>query len=364
MSNNRLKEIDILRALAFIFVVVQHTLGGFSNIEGIPYGSFTFMKLMYVMAKTAVPMFLFISAVGLFYVYFNKFDLKKYYIKRIEYVLIPYIIWSAINMIKLGNEDRFSNFFLQLIAGNGGFHLWYMGMALRLFIFFPVILWAVRKIHLMSIKIRTSFFIVLSLLYYYILQNQNTIAEGIGNMIFNTPTEVQQRIVNISFLFWYLFFVMGIFLALNYERIKGWLIKYKYFVFAFYGALFVYAYLNEIEMMSYIRLLSLLYTVCSITFFYLVSIYIAKSDFIYKVLKFIGDYSFAAYMAHVIVINYMANKIMLELNTKNYLVVGIITLIITSVFTPIIMKFLSYFPYSQYITGVKGSYIKGKGEKI
>ena len=63
MKQERLQEIDILRAIAFIFVVVQHTLGGYSNIEGIPYSSFTVMKLMYVMAKIAVPNFLFIYAI-------------------------------------------------------------------------------------------------------------------------------------------------------------------------------------------------------------------------------------------------------------------------------------------------------------
>jgi peptidoglycan/LPS O-acetylase OafA/YrhL len=124
MKQERLPEIDILRAIAFIFVVVQHTLGGYSNIEGIPYSSFTIMKLMYVMAKIAVPIFLFISAVALFYVHTKKFSCKSYYLKRIKYLLVPYIIWSAINMIKLGNEDRFSDFIIEIIAGNGGFHLW------------------------------------------------------------------------------------------------------------------------------------------------------------------------------------------------------------------------------------------------
>ena len=126
MKQERLYEIDILRAIAFIFVVVQHTLGGFSNIEGIPYSSFTVMKLMYVMAKTAVPIFLFISAVALFYVHTKKFDCKSYYLKRIKFVFIPYIIWSAINMIELGNKDRFGDFIMELISGNGDsiFGIW------------------------------------------------------------------------------------------------------------------------------------------------------------------------------------------------------------------------------------------------
>ncbi|MGE5628909.1 MAG: acyltransferase [Solirubrobacterales bacterium] len=358
MTSERLKEIDVLRALAFIFVVVQHTLGGFSNIKGIPYSNFIFMKLMYVMAKTAVPMFLFISAVGLFYVYYKKFEWKKYYIKRIKFVLIPYIIWSAINMYKLGNEDRFKDFFVEIIAGNGAFHLWYMGMVIGLFIIFPAILWFVRKVHPLSIEIRTAVFTIFTILYYYVAKYQTSIADAAGKFIFGTPTEVQQRILNISILFWYLYFMLGICFILNYDYLKEKLLKYKILIYICYGLLYIYAFLNETDKIDYIRVVSLLYIIFSITTFYLISVKLAKNELVYKALKFIGDYSFAAYMAHVIVVNYMANQIMLDFNTHNYLFTGILTLIITVVLTPVIIKILSFFPYSEYITGVKRSSIE------
>lgn len=151
-SRERLIEIDALRALAFIFVVVQHTLGGFSNIKGIPYSSYIIMKMMYIMAKPAVPIFLFISALVLVYAYRDKLDLKSYYKKRVKFIFIPYIIWSAISMYKLGNEERFANFFMQLIGGNAAYHFWYMGMVIRMFIYFPLILWAAKKIHAKNIR--------------------------------------------------------------------------------------------------------------------------------------------------------------------------------------------------------------------
>jgi probable poly-beta-1,6-N-acetyl-D-glucosamine export protein len=359
MRQERLKEIDILRAIAFIFVVVQHTLGGYSNIKGIPYASFTIMKLMYVMAKTAVPIFLFISAIALFYVYSKRFNYKSYYFKRIKYVFIPYIIWSAINMIKLGNKDRFKDFVIQLIAGNGAFHLWYMGMVLRVFLIFPIILWIAKKIHLMNIKFRVSIFMLLVCLYYPISKYHSIISDNIGKFIFGTPTDTQQKIIYISILFWYLFFVLGIYFALNYEFIKKKLIKYRVTIFVSYCLSFAYVYLREIENDKSVSPISILYMVLSILVFYLVAVSLAEKNKVYKLMKFIGDYSFAAYMAHVIVINYVANKIMIELNTKNYLIVGILTLIITSAVTPALIKLISYLPYSEYVTGTKRSRIKG-----
>ncbi|MBV7272841.1 acyltransferase [Clostridium sp. PL3] len=356
MRQERLHEIDILRAIAFVFVVTQHTLGGFSNIKGLPYASFAIMKLTYVIAKVAVPIFLFISAVALFYTHSEKFECKSYYFKRIKYLLIPYIVWSAINMIMLDNKERFNNFLIQLIAGNAAYHFWYMGMVIRVFFMFPIILCIAKKVHLMNVKIRTSIFILLVCLYYPVSRIQNTISDNVGKLIFGTPTDIQQRIINISVLFWYLYFILGIYLALNYEYIKKKLIQYRAIVFIIYGISLIYAYLNEIEKIRFIRFLSLSYMVFSVLTFYLIALSLKEKNKVYKLMKFISDYSFTSYMAHIIVINYVVNITMLVLNTRNYLIVGIFALVITSLTTPVIIKFISYFPFSEYITGTKRSF--------
>ena len=357
MKRERLQEIDVLRAIAFIFVVVQHTLGGYSNMEGLPYSSFTIMKLIYVMGKPAVPIFLFISAVALFYAHLKNFDCKSYYLKRVRYIFIPYAIWSAINMIELGNEERFNDFFLQVISGNGAFHLWYMGMVVGIFLIFPIILWIVKKAHLLDTKIKIGIFMFLFCVYYFVLRFQSEVSDSLGRFIFGTPTELQQRIIDISALFWYIYFLLGIYFILNYEYIKRKVIQYKGVIFVSYGFLFIYSYLNEIEKVESIKLIYLLYMMISIAVFYLVAVKLAEKNIVYRILKFIGDYSVGAYMAHIIVINYISNEIIIGLDTRNYLVVGVLTLIITSILTPVLIKMISYIPYSEYITGAKLSYI-------
>lgn len=353
MSDKRLKELDILRAIAFIFVVAQHTFGGFSNVKGINHLEFIIMKFIYVMAKTAVPIFLFISAVSLFYVYFKKFNWKSYYIKRLKYVLIPYIIWSAINMYKLGNKDHFKDFIVQLIAGNGAFHLWYMGLILRVYLFFPAILWTAKKVYLMNTKIKTSIFVGLVIIYYQVSMYQNIIADKVSLFIFKTPTELQNRIVSISVLFWFLYFVIGIYFVLNYEYFKEKVLKYKVIIIIVYFMSFIYVYLNELEIVSFTRSVYLLYTISSILVFYIVSIAFISSDKVYKTMRLIGDYSFVSYMAHIIVINEVVNRIRLKFHTQDYLVLALLAWSITSIITPIIFKLISYIPYSQYITGTK-----------
>lgn len=364
MKQERLREIDILRAMAFIFVVVQHTLGGYSNIEGIPYNSFIIMKIIYIMATPAVPIFLFISAVALFYSHSKKLDYKSYYLKRIKYILVPYIIWSAINMIELGNEDRFKDFIIEVIGGNGGFHLWYMGMVIRIFIYFPIILWLVKKVQLLKVKYRIGIFILLSCIYYMVLKFQGDISDNMGQLIFGIPTEIQQRIIDISPLFWYLYFLIGICFILNYDYFKKKILKQKSIIAVSYAFLLAYSFFNEIGMIGSIKLAYLLFMIFSIVVFYLIAVKLAEKNMIYKIIKIIGDYSFGAYMAHIIVVNYVSNEIIIELETRNYLFVGVLTLIITVIVTPLFMKIISYIPFSEYVTGSKRSYINLNLDRI
>lgn len=187
MTKKRLKELDIMRALAFIFVVTQHIIGGYSYIEKVPKNERLILKMLYIVAKPAVPIFLTISAISLFYVYYDNFHWKKYYIKRVKYILF------------------------------------------------------------------------------------------------------------------------------------------------------------------------MLFTILAV---YILALYLANFKKLYNKLKFIGDYSFAAYMSHIIVLNWVANYLQLWFGIKDYLILGLCVLAITSIITPLIICFLSYFPYSQYVTGVRNNMMK------
>lgn len=217
MSRQRLQHLDVLRAIAFIFVVMQHILGGYSNLSGIRRFEYLILKFFYALAKPAVPIFLMLSAIALFYSYSESFSIKDYYFKRVKFVIIPYVLWSIINMVKLAPE-RLSSFFLQLLAGNGVYHLWYMGMIIRLYLFFPLILWAAKKIHKQKAWIRVTVAVVSVVVYYLLTNNQTPITTSVAQFIFGSPSELEQRIVYISPLFWFLFFNLGIYIAMNIRK--------------------------------------------------------------------------------------------------------------------------------------------------
>lgn len=346
---NRLKELDIVRSIAFIFVVAQHILGGYSNIKGLPYIEYIILKACYIIAKPAVPIFLCISAISFIYVYWGKIDVVSYYKKRILYVVIPYIIWSAINMVRLKHTDRFSNFALQLIAGNGEYHLWYMGMIIRLFIYFPIILILAKKISLKSKKFKVIILCCSFAGYYFISKYQSAISTNIGKLLLGNPSRLQQKAINVSPLFWILYVIIGVYISLNYKKFINVLSQHKVLIIILYIPLLTYSFLNEINKVKFIRAVYILFTTISILIVFMISLRLIRNKVIYKFMMFISKYSFSAYMIHVMVLQYIAGKLLI----KDRLLSGIIILILTVIISPLIIMILNFMPFSQYITGCR-----------
>jgi hypothetical protein len=225
-----------------------------------------------------------------------------------------------------------------------------MGMIIRLLLYFPIILYISKKIHKQNIKLRSGIFIALILSYYEVSKYQNVISDKLVHFIFNNPTEIQQRIVNISPLFWFLYFVVGIYISLNYKNFKLKILKFKIPVIVIYLLLFTYSYLNEMDKVKFIRSLSLLYFVFTILFWYILSVVLSNKIKVYDFFNFISKYSFASYLAHILVVSKVLNDV--RIHFHDWLLVGLLTWTITSLLTPLLIKFISYVPYSEFLTGV------------
>lgn len=352
-KNVRLKELDILRALSFIFVVEQHSMGGYYNIKGISNLYYGIFKFFYTLAKPAVACFLCISAISLCYSYLENFNYKKYYIKRITGVLIPYTAWSIIYIYLNKKYTNPGDLLLQILSGNACYHLWYMGMIIRLFIYFPIILLIAKKVHKQKFIVRILVFITLIISYYQVSKYQNVISNKLVGLLFTNPTKLQGRIINISPLFWYLYFVIGIYMALNYKTFKEKILKFKIPVLFFYLALFIYSYLNEMNFIKFNRTLSLSYFVFSILAGYILSVKLSNNIRIYSIFNFIGKYSLGAYLCHILVVGHVVNKVRWIFNLKDWLAVGLITWITSSILSTCLIKLINLVPYTKFITGIK-----------
>ena len=177
-----LEEIDIMRAIGIIAVVIIHVTG---QARSLPETSTTYLFFAAInySLQFAVPLFLLISALVLTYKYSsnNDFDWLKFYRNRIGSMLIPYVIWSVIYLIfkfvvmisdpvfkaiinnkatldifltKLDRivDIRYDIYITNLNANNiifwgkGNYHLYFLSLIIQFYILFPLLIRCFRFI--------------------------------------------------------------------------------------------------------------------------------------------------------------------------------------------------------------------------
>lgn len=355
----RLLELDVLRGIAFVLVVIQHTLGGYSYSKKISLPDLLISRSIYVIGEPAVPIFLALTGMCLIYIYFDKFNIIQFYIKKIKYLVIPYILLSSLNILLL-DKSKFENFIAQLLTGNSEYHLWYMALILRIYIFFPIILLIIKQIYKTNIFSKVFFFILYFIGYYFLLKNNGYVSNIVGTFLFKTPTRLQQKFINVDPIFWSLYFVIGVYIILNYDNFKMIVLKYKKSIFCIYFLVFCYHFYVKASdvlgsSMQYANLniiSSIIFNILSIIVFFIFSIYIkTNAQIISKFFTFIGKYSYPSYMLHVIVIQ----KVVLYIPQTKHIYSPIILLLITVFLTPLICYAINLIPYSEFLLGIKSN---------
>lgn len=355
MKKERLLELDVMRGIAFLFIVLQHTIGGFSYRDDISFNDFVISKFIYTAAQIGVVLFMFLTAVSLVYTYSDKFDIKGFYVKKLKFLVLPFVLWSLIIMINDGESINLQSG-LVIFSGAAQYHLWYMGMIIRVYLYFPFILWIIKKLKDKNIYIKGCLFVLLTYLYWFVLSHYG-IADFISSHLFKDPNDLQKKLVNISPLFYYLYFVIGIYAVCSYKKFKAIILKYKYVVLILYTLCFGFYYYIALserwiglpEVKGSIAM-SILFRTSSILFFYLFSCIIAeKFSLLLRILKIISKYSFPAYLIHVMILNKLTGYI-----STTPEIICYIKYFVFGVFISIsVSAVLNCIPYSEYLMGVK-----------
>lgn len=311
-------------------------------------------------------MFMTITAISLFYVYSEHFDVKTFYKKRMLYVVLPYVIWSIFYLIWDRHGVALTEFIWMIFTGKAHYHLWYMGMVLRVYLFFPMTLTIVRWIRSRGRKFNVYFLLLFTIGNWFILKHNDVVTTQLAKAIFGQPTVYQQRLIEISPVLWSIYFVLGIIMSYNYTEFFEGLHRYKKYLVLSYLVLLSYNYYDEImphltktlsiNFAPVHQVLYMAYMLNAICIFFLVAQRLVHRSWIYEKLRSIADYSYAEYLIHVYIIGKVAEFFWVHIPMESFLWSGLCIFFVTLIVTVKSCEFLSALPFAQYLLGTNKRY--------
>lgn len=210
-----LLEIQLVRAMAIIGVLSVHATS-FATIAMKESNFYVAYNFINIFMKIGTPVFLFLSSFVLFYSYYsrplNKKLISNFYKKRLQYILVPYVLFSLIYFIILHfmyYQDRslaetLERFIVKLFTGKAYTHLYFIFISVQFYLIFPLFLWLFkRKPNLAKWAVPVGFL----LQYTFMMLNKYYI-------ITDRPASWALHYMS--------YFMLGAFLGIYYPKVKTW----------------------------------------------------------------------------------------------------------------------------------------------
>ena len=189
MKSARIAQLDVIRTVAIISVVLCHSLEAIYRLNATamadyPPGNKLFLMSMMVVGRIGVPLFIFLTGFLLLpRDYSNWTKIRLFYKRHLLPLLVCWLIWIVVYNIFLSlvgtrDFDLFSMMRqLFLVEAVPMSHSWYMGMIIGVYLFIPIVSNIIKKL---PIGVIFSF-LGLSFVMFFILPCVNYYFAAIGN---------------------------------------------------------------------------------------------------------------------------------------------------------------------------------------
>ncbi|WP_160032400.1 acyltransferase [Paenibacillus sp. An7] len=375
LKKPRIEELTPFRGLAFLAIVMQHSLAEYIYRADILPADSIMLMFVYHLTRFGTPTFVFLSAVLLFYNYEQKLHYPSFIRKRFGDIYVPFILWTLVYWISVRlmmytnwlDAETWKSLVRELFAPQAGYHLWFIIMVFQFYLLFPLF----RRI---AIQIRNrlkemeykqqnrivfAILLVSGLAYGYLLylsyyrMGQWAVTPGIGQTLLNHRTSI--------FVMYIFYFILGAVCAFMLDRFRSVMVKILpwnallsilLFVYLAYDVLRGSGETMNLNISTYLKpttfvlILSQMFLIYGIL--HLVSV---KSKF-YKLFTWVGRYSFGGYLIHALVI-YWISSFTRPLQLAGYhLGFTLLTFALTVIFSLLISYGLSRLPFSRYLVGL------------
>ncbi len=224
MKKAKLEEIEILRGIAFLAVVLQHVIAGVFYQPNLSASSIQIGTTFLGITRFAVPLFVFITGVVLFYNYDGKLNYGSFLRKRFKQIIVPYLAWTVfyyvwVSFLSGVGPSTTWNELLGLVqaalTGKASYHLWFMVMIIPFYFLFPLF----RLLLSRNRKAVTNLIVVAA----FLAANLFLVHALSQGWIISDHPLIQATVIDYldrNFLFWMFYFMLGGLVGLYYDAWK------------------------------------------------------------------------------------------------------------------------------------------------
>lgn len=289
----RLAELDYLRAIACLAVIIVHVSAGYLFLETTGFSTKLVLLFLNRSLVFVVPVFLFLSGLVLTYNYQGKkINYPLFIKKRAQSLLGPYFFWMVIFyglFVQQGFYKFSPTFFAkQFFLGDLVYHLYFVVLIMQFYLLFGVFQSLFAKF-----KAGTLFLIMF-----------------VGNVLF--MKFIYFPYVDRFFLQYLCFFALGCYFGSDYLQIKNKIYKGKYLWALLYfclSGLVAWQFYGQILLQKsgnafLSSLLWLLFSLVAILFYFSLALALAKSKWTYlqNFLNKVSKGSYSIYLSHPLVL--------------------------------------------------------------
>jgi surface polysaccharide O-acyltransferase-like enzyme len=320
----RIVELDAVRAFAFLAVVYQHVIGVYMRKPGVDeMTAFLYGKLFHLL-KFAVPAFVFITGLVLFYNYYERVNYPGFIRKRFTEIVVPYAIWSLIYMVWHRDVTGWDVSTLvgvvqKLITGSASYHLWFVVMIFQFYLLYPLLLkgFKAAKQRLSGRAGKVAAVGAAALLYAGLMWVS---ARYLPAHPFRFDAAWLDAYLityrDRNFLFYSFYFLLGGMVALALPAFRSLLQRRWPYLLAVFAAAYAYigyelvrdsgGFLVNLNVATSLKPSMFFYTVAQLLLVYLLAVLLTKRDSRWTAwFSMIGRNSYGAYLVHALVLTYV-----------------------------------------------------------
>ncbi|EXX87917.1 acyltransferase [Paenibacillus darwinianus] len=378
MARERIEEVALLRALAFLAIVMQHSIAEYIYRADILQPDAVMLGMLFHFTRFGTPTFVFLSGVILFYNYTDKLDYGSYARKRFKEIFAPFLVWTVIYWatISLVMDYSFADLNTwrelgrQLLKPTYGYHLWFILMIFQFYLLLPWLLKLAAPLRRLATGRpdrafqRTVWLLVIAAAAYGVLMWFSYYRAGAAASAAGGLWEWLLVYRNMWFVFYFFYFMLGAVCAYGLARFREAAVR----SLVWNGLLFIGLYVwigyellglsmqdMKLGASTYLRPITFVLIVSQLLAAYGAVVVLDRHGGVFKkMLAFVGKHSFGGFLAHAYILMFVSFYTRQVELAGYHLPAAVLTFVVVAAASIGLSKAASLVPFGWLLVGSQG----------